>query len=189
MRKTVYVAPFTALIPPNNAYNVATILAPADDHNTVFHFIAWSESGGIEQEAWRKFNGAQPGIDLDMNFNNIRTQDNNYLQDRAKMKLGNFTGIKGIPNQDIAMWVSMGSIADRSKEKLGASDLAVVEFRRIMVEAARTMQQGGPAIGRTEPHIPHATIRSFEGILAKNADWRAAGDEAAAGGKEQERVA
>ena len=196
VRKTVYVAPFTALIPPNNAYNVATILAPADDHNTVFHFIAWSESGGIEQEAWRKFNGAQPGIDLDMNFNNIRTRDNSYLQDRAKMKLGNFTGIKGIPNQDIAMWVSMGTIADRSKEKLGASDLAVVEFRRIMVEAARTMQQGGPAIGRTEPHIPHATIRSFEGILAKNSDWRAAGDEAAAagdeaaaGGKEQERVA
>src|SRR5438552_1616699 len=64
VRITVYIAPFTALIPPNNAYNVATVLAPTDDTNTVFYFIAWSERDGIDQEAWRKFNGAQPGIDL-----------------------------------------------------------------------------------------------------------------------------
>jgi phthalate 4,5-dioxygenase oxygenase subunit len=87
------------------------------------------------------------------------------------------------------MWVTMGPIADRSKEKLGASDLAVVEFRRIMVEAAKTMQGGGPAIGRTDPHIPHATIRSFEGILPKNTDWRVAGGGVPSVGKEQERVA
>ena len=69
------------------------------------------------------------------------------------MKLGDFTGIRGIPNQDIAMWETMGPIADRSKERLGASDLAVVEFRRLMVEAARQVAGGGPALGRTEPHI------------------------------------
>ena len=63
------------------------------------------------------------------------------------MKHGDFTGIRGIPNQDIAMWETMGPIADRTREKLGASDLAVVEFRRIMIEAARAMAHGGPAIG------------------------------------------
>ena len=42
------------------------------------------------------------------------------------MKLGDFTGIRGIPNQDIAMWETMGPIADRSRERLGASDLAIV---------------------------------------------------------------
>ena len=46
------------------------------------------------------------------------------------MKLGDFTGIRGIPNQDIAMWETMGPIADRTRERLGASDFAVVEFRR-----------------------------------------------------------
>ena len=59
------------------------------------------------------------------------------------MKQGNFTGISGIPNQDIAMWESMGPISDRSKERVGASDVAVVAFRRLMVEAARTMRQQG----------------------------------------------
>lgn len=186
IRRTVYIAPFTALIPPNNAYNVATLLAPADDTHTVFHFIAWSETGGIEQEAWRKFNVAQPGIDLDRNFNSIRTRDNDYLQDRNAMKLGDFTGIRGIPNQDIAMWVTMGPIADRTKEKLGASDLAVVEFRRLMVDAARQMRDSGSAIGTVEPRIPHAKIRSFEGVVPKSASWQTLDIEAVAG---RERVA
>ena len=177
VRITVYIAPFTALIPPNNAYNVATVLAPTDDTNTVFYFIAWSERDGIDQEAWRKFNGAQPGIDLHADFTNLRTRTNNYLQDRQAMKLGNFTGIHGIPNQDIAMWETMGPIADRTRERLGASDLAVVEFRRIMVEAAKQIRDGGPALGTTQPHIPHTRIKSFEGVVPKTTDWRTLGDE------------
>src|SRR5437764_1816643 len=177
VRITVYIAPFTALIPPNNAYNVATVLAPTDDTNTVFYFIAWSERDGIDQEAWRKVNGAQPGIDLHADFTNLRTRTNNYLQDRQAMKLGNFTGIHGIPNQDIAMWETMGPIADRTRERLGASDLAVVEFRRIMVEAAKQIRNGGPALGTTQPHIPHTRIKSFEGVVPKTTDWRTLGDE------------
>src|SRR5205085_10277179 len=163
----VYIAPFTALIPPNNAYNVATVLAPTDDINTVFYFIAWSTGAGIDQEAWRKFNGAQPGIDLHADFTNRRTRANAYMQDHQAMKLGNFTGIHGIPNQDIAMWETMGPIADRPRERLGASDLAVVEFRRLMVEAARAMRDTGVALGTVAPRIPHAAISSFEGIVEK----------------------
>lgn len=189
IRKTVYIAPFTALIPPNNEYNVATVLSPTDDTHTAFHFIAWSETGGIDQEAWRKFNVAQPGIDLDRGYRNIRTRENNYMQDRNRMKLGDFTGIRGIPNQDIAMWETMGPIADRTREKLGASDLAVVEFRRLMVEAARIVQKGGAAIGTTEPRIPHASIRSFEGVVPKSTNWRTLGVGGAPSGKAQERVA
>jgi phthalate 4,5-dioxygenase oxygenase subunit len=188
IRKTVYIAPFTALIPPNQTYNVATVLAPIDDTHTAFHFIAWSETRGIDQEAWRKFNVAQLGIDLDSNYDNLRTRDNNYLQDRNAMKLGSSTGISGIPNQDIAMWVTMGPIADRTRERVGASDLAVVEFRRLMVEAARAMKTGGPAIGTTKPHIPQASISSYEGVVPKSADWRelTMGDDAPPA---QERVA
>ena len=88
------------------------------------------------------------------------------------MKLGDFTGIKGIPSQDIAMWETMGPIADRTKERLGASDLAVVEFRKLMVDAAREMREKGIAIGRTSPHIPHAAIRSSEGVVPKSTNWR-----------------
>lgn len=179
IRTTVYIAPFTCLIPPNNIHNVAALIVPADDTNTVFYFIAWNDDTkpGIEQEAWRKFNHAQPGIDLTPDFHNVRTRDNNYGQDRKAMKLGNFTGIAGIPNQDIAMWETMGKIADRSKDWLGTSDIAVSRFRKLMVDAAIAMRDKGVALGRTEPHIPHASIASFEGVMPKTTDWRTIGNE------------
>lgn len=175
VRITVYVAPFTALIPPNNAYNVASVIVPMDDTSTMFYFIAWSHSGGVEQDAWRRFNAAQVGIDLDASFRPVRTRENNYLQDRASMKLGDFTGIEGIPNQDIAMWESMGAIADRSKEMLGTSDLAVAKFRRLMVNAAKTMRDGGGAIGTSKPRIPHAKLAAFEGVVPKTSPWQTLG--------------
>ena len=46
------------------------------------------------------------------------------LNNLRAMKLGDYTGIRGFPNQDIAMWETMGPIMDRSRERLGASDLA-----------------------------------------------------------------
>jgi phthalate 4,5-dioxygenase len=188
IRTTVYIAPFTALIPPNNVHNVATLLTPEDDTTTIFYFIAWNgpDKPGIDADTWRKFNVLQWGIDVDANFNGIRTRENDYLQDRAAMAAGNFTGIQGIPNQDIAMWEGMGPIGDRTVERLGASDVAVAAFRRLMVEAARSVQNGGPAIGTTSPRIPHATISSYEGVVPKTVNWRTLG-----GGSEapRERVA
>ncbi len=174
VRVTVYIAPFIALIPPNNVHNVATVLGPVDDTHTDFYFLAWNgaDKPGVDQETWRKFNAAQVGIDMDGEYRNVRTRDNNYRQDRQAMKLGDFTGIRGIPNQDIAMWETMGPIIDRTKERLGASDFAVVEFRRLMVEAARAMAEGRPALGTIEPRVPHVSIRSYEGIVPKTTDWR-----------------
>ncbi|HVZ53024.1 MAG TPA: Rieske 2Fe-2S domain-containing protein [Pseudolabrys sp.] len=188
IRTTVYIAPYTALIPPNNAYNVATLLTPEDDTTTMFYFIAWNDAAkpGIAADRWRKFNQLEWGVDVDRNFDGIRNAGNLYMQDRAAMKAGNFTGIAGIPNQDIAMWESMGPIGDRSQERVGASDVAVVAFRRLMVEAARAMRDTGEALGTTEPHIPHASISSFEGVVPKTTNWRTLG-----GGSEaaQERTA
>jgi phthalate 4,5-dioxygenase oxygenase subunit len=177
IRTTVYIAPFTALIPPNNVHNVATLLTPEDDNNTIFYFIAWngSDKPGVDAKTWRKFNVLEWGVDVDQNFDGKRNRGNMYLQDRAAMKEGNFTGVAGIPNQDIVMWEGMGPISDRSKERVGASDVAVVAFRRLMVEAARKMQTGGPAIGAGEPHICHATISAYEGVVPKTTNWRSLG--------------
>ena len=87
------------------------------------------------------------------------------------MKAGNFTGITGFPNQDIAMWVTMGPIADRSLDRLGASDLAVVEFRRQMVEAVRDFMAGKSAIGTGE-NAATPRVCSFQAIVPKTIDWK-----------------
>jgi phthalate 4,5-dioxygenase len=176
VRITTYVAPFTALIPPNSSYNLASVIVPKDDTSSYFHFIAWSESEGIDRDAWRKFCVAEVGVDLDEEFKPVlRTKENNYLQDRAAMKLGDFTGIPGIPNQDIAMWVSMGAIADRTSERLGASDIAIVQFRRLVLAAIRRFEESGAILGQRESHVTHAKLRSYQGVVPKSENWRSLG--------------
>ena len=177
VRISVFVSPSTVLIPPNNLYNVANVNVPIDDTHTMFHFIAWTEgaANAVDPEGWRKFCGAQVGIDVDREWRKVRNLANRYLQDRQAMRLGEFTGIRGIPNQDIAMWETMGPIADRTHDRLGASDLAIVEFRRIMVEAAAAFRDGAPALG-AGGNWSH--LRSFEGVVPKTADWRTLGERA-----------
>ena len=177
IRSTLFIAPFTVLIPPNDQYNLAQMLVPLDDVNTMFYWIAWhpERSKGISQEAWRKFCAATVGVDLDSNYRKLRNHSNNYKQDREAMKRGDFTGIQGIPTQDMAMWESMGPITDRSRDKPGQSDVAVVQFRRMMVAAAKKFQEGAPAIGTAAPRIPHVKLKSYEGVVPKTTDWRTLG--------------
>lgn len=173
IRSTVFVAPSTALIPPNNLYNVANINVPMDDTNTAFYFIAWGHPEQTpDTDTWRKFLGQQLGPDLDANYAPLRNRGNHFWQDRAAMKAGNFTGITGFPNQDIAMWVTMGPIADRTHERLGASDMAVVEFRKQMLEAVRAFLAGEAAIGTGASRIPSSVV-AFQAIVPKTTDWRA----------------
>ena len=175
VRTTLFIAPYTVQIPSNNMYNIAILHVPMDDTHTAFHFIAWGGVDTPSTESWRKFLHGQVGIDVDKSFRKVRTLANNYLQDRQAMRLGNFTGVPGIPNQDIVMWETIGAIADRSDEILGASDLAIVEFRRQMVEAAQSFAQTGKAIGAHENRVPHGKLRSFEGVVQKGYDWRTLG--------------
>lgn len=178
VRITTFVAPFAALIPPNSSYNVASVIVPRNDTSSYFHFIAWAEGGqlGIDTEAWRKFCVLVVGDDVDAQFRPIkRHAHNDYLQDRELMTTGHFTGIPGIPNQDIAMWESMGSIADRTQERLGASDIAIVQFRRVMLEAVRSFLEDGSIIGHIDPRLPQAKLRSYQGVVEKSVPWRTLG--------------
>ena len=53
-----------------------------------------------------------------------------------------FTGIRGISEQDAAIQDSQSVIADRAREHLGPTDLAIVRFRRLMLEGARNLGAG-----------------------------------------------
>jgi phthalate 4,5-dioxygenase oxygenase subunit len=178
VRITTYVAPFIALIPPNSSYNVASVIVPRSDDSSYFNFIAWSEGDqpGIDSDAWRKFCVLTVGEDVDAQFRPIkRHASNDYLQDRDMMNDGHFTGIPGIPNQDIAMWESMGTIADRTQERLGASDIAIVQFRRLMLSALQAFEDNERVIGQIEPRLPQAKLRSYQGVVEKTVPWRTLG--------------
>jgi len=97
---------------------------------------------------------------------------NDYMQDRDAMKRGNFIGIGGVPNQDMAAQESMGPIVDRTSENLGASDIAIVRFRQMMLAAVRSFAAGGPALGTEAPQMTRTRIKSFEGIVPKAESWK-----------------
>jgi phthalate 4,5-dioxygenase oxygenase subunit len=78
----------------------------------------------------------------------------------------------------MAMWESMGPITDRAEDNPGASDLAVAQFRRMMVAAAKKFRDGGAAIG-TQKEMPYASLASYEGVVPKTTDWRSLGVPAA----------
>ncbi|MDE0006461.1 MAG: Rieske 2Fe-2S domain-containing protein [Rhodospirillaceae bacterium] len=172
LRVTEFIAPYTSLIPPNNRFRVASVIVPIDDVNSFFYFIAWDGPEVPSTEEWRAYHRTRRGVDLTDDWAPRGTLENRFLQDREAMRTDSFTGIRGIPNQDVSMWVSPGRIVDRTDDILGASDLAVVEFRRLMVEAARAVARGEPAIGTSEARMPQASIRSLEGVYSKEEDWR-----------------
>ncbi len=173
VRSTVFVAPSSALIPPNDQYNVANINTAMDDHTTAFHFIAWGlKTTTPDTRAWRQFLHADIGADLDAQYHPSRNKTNHFWQDRQSMKTGSYTGIAGIPNQDMAMWVGMGPLANRSHDRLGASDLAIVEFRRRMLDAIDHFEKTGQAIG-TKDQAMLSSVCAFQAVLPKTQDWRA----------------
>ena len=92
VRTTLFIAPYTVQIPPNNLYDIAILHVPIDDTHTAFHFIAWGDEATTpDTESWRKFLGTQIGIDLDARFRKFRSRENNYWQDRRIMQLGTAT--------------------------------------------------------------------------------------------------
>ena len=82
-----------------------------------------------------------------------RNIGNDYLIDREMQKTLSFTGISGVSDQDAAIQDSQGPIQDRTREHLGPTDVGIVEFRKLVMGAARALQQG------TEPRAAAASKR------------------------------
>jgi hypothetical protein len=68
---------------------------------------------------------------------------------------GSFSGIKGIMPEDIAMAVSMGPVADRSRENLVPADQLVIRMRRRLLQAARDLANGvePPMLTSEDAHL------------------------------------
>ena len=94
------------------------------------------------------------GHDLIDPKDDYRSRDNLanlHLIDRGRQKTENYTGIRGIVAQDVAMLQSMGPILDRSLENIGSKDILVVRLRRYMLKLVRQFMANGelPALDGT----------------------------------------
>ena len=95
--------------------------------------------------------------------------------DRKVQKTQTYTGIKGLNTQDFALQEAMGGadrIVDRSREYLGTADKAIIEMRKLMIEATREVEAGRSPRG-TDPSAC-SKVRPFDGFVADGQDWRTA---------------
>ncbi|GAA4336365.1 Rieske 2Fe-2S domain-containing protein [Pigmentiphaga soli] len=149
-RVTQFLLPFYTLTPPTvdpdgceRAAYYGHAWVPIDDHQCwtwSFHASPHHVYSPEEREFLQGRNGIWGPIDE--RYYPTLNMDNDYGLDRDRQRRDNFTGIDGIQNQDAAVQESMGTIVDRSKERLGQSDLAIVRFRRLMLKLARELQAG-----------------------------------------------
>src|SRR5690606_22182935 len=107
--------------------------------------------------------------DIDpLTFRSIRNVDNRYQIDRDLQRTQTYTGITGVNTQDRAVQESMGGIADRSLERLGTTDRAIITARRLLLEAIDTVQGGGDAPGAEVD--PEALVPG-EWLIPQNERW------------------
>jgi hypothetical protein len=144
------VAPFYSVIPPVTPAPDSTgtpydghAWVPIDDENT----WTWSFGASPERDYTEEERAFQEGHDgmwgpIDESHQPLLNRSNDYGLDRSLQSRHNFTGIKGIPNQDCAVQESMGPITDRSRERLGSSDRAIVSFRRLLLGLTRALDEG-----------------------------------------------
>ena len=59
----------------------------------------------------------------------------------------NWTGFRGLEQEDAIMSMSMGPVLDRTQEHLVAADQAVVRLRRRVLDNIKVVEGGGDAIG------------------------------------------
>jgi hypothetical protein len=123
---------------------------PMDDENCmVYNWMYAFAEGAISADKMAAIEQARGRGEKEQtaDFRKIRNKDNDWLIDRRVQKFETYTGIEGINTQDHAITESMEPIVDRTEEHLGTTDRAVVIGRHLLIQAARSLQQGKEPIG------------------------------------------
>jgi phthalate 4,5-dioxygenase oxygenase subunit len=167
-RITQWLMPWYSMIPPFGESSIGGhAWVPIDDEHCWTWSFNWHPARPHEDDelAMMQAGGGIHSKEIPGTFRPAANRDNDYLIDREKQRLQNFTGILGISAQDCAVQESMGTIYDRSRERLGSSDTAIIAARRRLLDALDGMQRG------EEPPALDAEgfrVRSFATLLPKD---------------------
>jgi phenylpropionate dioxygenase-like ring-hydroxylating dioxygenase large terminal subunit len=164
---------YTPSATPGQTYHAQTWV-PIDDENCWVYVYSWNPDRPLteeEREGYQK--GGAVYAELGPGWMPVRNRSNDYLIDRRLQKTENFTGIIGVSEQDACIQDSQGRIADRTREILGPTDLGVVQFRRLMLEAANGLREGAEPSWAAHPEaylvraggIVAADHLSFEEVM------------------------
>ncbi|MFA7680744.1 MAG: Rieske 2Fe-2S domain-containing protein [Pigmentiphaga sp.] len=169
-RITQYLTPFYTMIAPRPGGPISGhAWVPIDDENCWVFTMTWDTDQPLADLS--QFDPADVHANTDAAFRSPVNRSNLYGLDREAQRLRSMTGIRGIGMQDAAVQESMGPIVNRSTENLGASDAAIVNFRKLLLRLASSLEQGlDPAPPK---HPEWYRVRSAGVVLEKQVDFQA----------------
>ena len=121
-----------------------------------------------EVNAWQKGLNSHAAV-VPGTLRPVANSGNDYLIDREMQRTESYSGIVGVRAQDAAMVESAGPIVDRSLEHLGTSDTAVIRMRRLLLRAARDLQQGIEPKAATNGGL--YAVRSHSTVIDEDGDF------------------
>lgn len=147
--------------------NLIHYWSPIDDTRTYEYHVTFSREGPLREDARLRGN-------IGPDYRKIRSKGNDYLQDRDAQSKKSFSGIGGFHAQDSCVTESMGSVCDRTREHLGASDKNVIGVRRFLFKALKDLDEGRdpPGIIR-DPEKVFQSIVSTGAVVPSSSSWRA----------------
>lgn len=185
VRPVAYVAPACMLIPasPRSTAGGVLFFVPMSDVRTLQITIVWDEERAYNEEPIRsevqQYFGISPKVIDDFGISREQcdrvgkpSASNNFLQNRASISSGeSFTGIPDFVPEDAAVIGSQGAISDRSRDHLVPADIGVVHLRRLLMESARRVQEGGAPVG-LDTVVDTSTICSHEYVVPVGTAWQ-----------------
>ena len=127
---------------PGETYFGFTVV-PINNRACWMYTYAWNPERNIDAEEREKYQSGFGLIaELDSNYKPIRNLSNDFQIDRLTQKTETYTGVRGFAEQDLMIQQSQGYIVDRTAENLAASDVAIVKFRRTLLDGAKALKDG-----------------------------------------------
>jgi phthalate 4,5-dioxygenase oxygenase subunit len=172
-----FVMPWYSYIPQGGgrgAIQLLTISVPVDDE----HSAQWDIRYTLEHPL--DFGGSTHPIDAYISREHdtyqdmtpvLGTIDNRFGQERDRMENGAWSGFPMLRNEDYAVAMAQGAIADRTIEHLATSDISIVRARRALLSAVHR-HAGGQNAPCFDPAIKWNLIRSFAETMSPGQDWR-----------------
>jgi len=143
---------------------------PIDDTHHWKFIFSFSREKPVARDLAQFGRGA--GVTAD--YRPVQNKANRFLQDRGSMKTRSYSGIDGVPIQDICAVEGAGPIQDRTKEHLVSSDRAIVAQRKLLLKAIRDVEEGKdpPHVIRDPKQNRFPSMIIYVGVVPNSVGWK-----------------
>lgn len=171
-RLTQFLLPAYTMIPYQKGLSIhGHCWVPRDEETCWVWTMTWNPDAPLSSEDWSTINNetfVHAQVDP-TTFRPYRNADNNYMIDREQQRETTMTGIHGFASQDQALQESMGPTVDRTRERLGTSDTAIIAMRRLLLQEVRAFQQGQEPFAAR--HAEVYWVRSASAVLKRDVEF------------------